>query len=162
VICLDSGERELCKGTILYSGTGPFRFSNVLSECWNGWIGQNRKFHFRQKPNCIPESQAVIDGYVCLLRMSQRNFEHAYVWHVLNFILMGWITCMNMSYIFFIKCKWKNIKVKILQFDTLVATFACLFLGNGTRKRKSVDGQQKVISSINSKKKETASKLHET
>jgi hypothetical protein len=30
------------------------------------------------------------------------------------------------------------------------------------RKRKSVDGQQKVISSINSKKKETASKLHET
>jgi hypothetical protein len=48
------------------------------------------------------------------------------------------------------------IKVKILQFDTLVATFACLFLGNGTRKRKSVDGQQKVISSINSKKKETA------
>jgi hypothetical protein len=36
--CLKSGERELCKGTILYSGTGPFRFSNVLSECWNGWI----------------------------------------------------------------------------------------------------------------------------
>ena len=31
VIFLDSGERELWKGTILYSGKGPFRFSNVLS-----------------------------------------------------------------------------------------------------------------------------------
>ena len=54
---------------------------------------------------------------------------------------------------FFIKFKCKNVKVNILQFDTLLATFGCLFLGHGTRKRKSVDRQEKVISSINSKKK---------
>ena len=51
-------------------------------------------------------------------------------------------------------------KVNILQFGTLLVTFGFLFLRNGTRKKKSVDSQQKVISSINSKKKETASKLN--
>jgi hypothetical protein len=68
-----------------------------------------------------------------------------------------YICLMNNLYehviIFFIKFKCKNVKVNILQFDTLLATFGCLFLGHGTRKRKSVDRQEKVISSINSKKK---------
>jgi hypothetical protein len=60
-----------------------------------------------------------------------------------------WITCMNMSYNKIIKIKWTNIKVNFLEFDTLLATFGCLFLVNGTGKRKSVDRQQNVSSSIN-------------